>query len=185
MGIPEFTPREPPRARRDFTAAEAMRRLDYEPDTGAFTWKVRVMCMGGGRMPGQEAGTIKDGYRIISLYGRAYRAHHLAWLFMTGDWPPAGVDIDHINRDRSDNRWANLRLATRAQNNVNTSTRRKSRSGHRGVGRRAPGKKGRPGRWFARIVVDGKVVHLGMFDSLDEAVEARRRAEMKHYGRYS
>lgn len=179
MGEQEFTPRDAPRVRRDFTAAEAAERLDYDPDTGIFRWKRKVMCFGGGRMPGDIAGTPKDGYRQIKLFGKIYREHHLAWLFMTGGWPPTGVDIDHKNRVRSDNRWTNLRLATRGQNNVNTGKRRPSKSGHRGV------HPNRDNGWFARIAVDKKVIHLGCFDTLEDAIEARRRAEQTHYKQFT
>jgi len=178
MGKSEFTPKETLRERRCFTAEEVRNRLDYDPETGIFRWKVRVMCFGGGRFHGDEAGTLKDGYKIIILFGRQYRAHHLAWLLMTGEWPPSDMDVDHKNRIRNDNRWTNLRIASRAQNNLNTRTFRKSRSGHRGV------HKNRANGWFARISVEKRVIHLGCFATLPEAIAARREAELKHYGQF-
>ncbi|APP87013.1 hypothetical protein BI317_15805 [Xanthomonas hortorum pv. gardneri] len=164
-----------PRARRAFTAADIRDRLSYDPITGLFRWKVRVMCQGGGRMPGDIAGTSKDGYVQIKLFGRVYRAHHIVWLLMTGDWPPAS-DIDHRNTDRSDNRWVNLRLATRSQNNLNSRVMRPSKSGHRGVHPCT-----NSDRWSARIGVAGRVIGLGTFDTREEAIAARQLAEKKHY----
>ena len=179
MGKPEFTPREKPRAHRAFTAADIRDRLAYDPETGQFRWLVRVMCQGGGRMPGDTAGTNKDGYVQIKLFGRVYRAHHIAWLIMTGEWPPA-IDIDHQNTDRSDNRWTNLRLATRSQNNLNSKKVRVGKSGHRGVHPCT-----NSSRWQARIGFAGRVIGLGTFDSKDEAVAARRSAEQKYYRNFT
>ncbi|NIJ89430.1 hypothetical protein FHR49_002231 [Xanthomonas campestris] len=180
MGELEFTPRDAPRARREFTAAEAAERLDYDPETGVFRWKRRVMCLGGGKMPGDVAGTQKDGYRQIKLFGRVYREHHLAWLFQTGEWPPVDSDIDHRNRIRSDNRWSNLRLATRGENNINVRAMRTSKSGHRGVHPCTDSD-----RWQARISVEKKVIGLGTFDSKQEAIAARLEAEKRYYRHFT
>lgn len=179
MATIDFTPKDEKRARRDFTREDLLERVEYCPDSGVFRWKRRVMCFGGGRMPGDIAGTAKDGYVQITLFGRQYRAHHLAWLVMTGEWPPTKLDIDHINQDRSDNRWSNLRLASRGQNNLNTKSARSDNvTGHRGV---HPTR----GRWFARITVDKKIVHLGVFDTKEEAIEARKSAEKKYYPEFA
>lgn len=180
MAAWDFSPRGEKRERRAFTAEEARELLDYCPETGIFRWKVKVMCFAGGRLPGDEAGTAKDGYRQIKIFGRQYRAHHLAWLFMTGEWPPRGVDIDHSSRDRSDNRWANLRLATRSQNNLNVEAPRSDNtSGHRGVHRN------RGNGWYARITVSKRIIHLGCFDTKQEAIAARKRAEITHYPQFA
>lgn len=127
-------------------------------------------------MPGDAAGTMKDGYIKIIADQRQYRAHRLAWLFMTGAFPEKGMDIDHIDGDRANNRWSNLRLASRSQNNMNTRHVRSHTSDHRGVSWR----KGR-GKWHARIHVNKKVVILGDFDRIEDAVAARQQAERKYY----
>lgn len=170
----KFTPKDAPRARRDFTRDEVLDRLNYSQETGKLTWKRRIQCFGGGRNPGDEAGSIKDGYVQISLFGKCYRAHHIIWLLMTGEWPQRSHDIDHINRNRADNRWSNLRLATRAQNNLNSFGRVDNTSGYRGV---------HPCRdkWLARISVNKQIIHLGVFADRMDAVAARKAAEQMYY----
>lgn len=87
--------------------AEVRGLLHYDPVTGRFTWLTRVRS----DIPaGSEAGSFCDqGYRVILIGGKAYRAHRLAWLLTHGEWPRG--DVYHVNRDRSDNRIANLRLS--------------------------------------------------------------------------
>jgi hypothetical protein len=166
------------RPRRGFTKDEAEMHILYDAENGLIRWKNRVQCFGGGRSAGDIAGTNKDGYTSIKMFGKFYRSHHLVWLMETGDWPPLGVDIDHINRDRGDSRFSNLRLATRAQNNLNSQGRRDNKSGHRGV--HPTGDK-----WFARISVDKKIIHLGVFSDKSEAISARKEAEKKFYPEFS
>lgn len=154
--------------------------IEYRPDTGLFHWRVARNSYGGGVRPGDEAGTIHDGYVQIIIEQRTYRAHRLAWFLMTGDFPPKGEEIDHINRDRSDNRWCNLRLVTRTQNNMNMSIRTDNKSGCKGVGCRKD-----TGRWYARITVERRVILLGHFDTFAEAVAARQAAEQQYFGEFA
>jgi hypothetical protein len=99
--------------------------LRYDPETGFFTWKATRR----GCSPSSNAGTVsKDtGYRIIVIDYRQYRAHRLAYLYMTGAWP--AEEIDHRNGVRDDNRWVNLRHATVAQNCRNSRLRADNTSG--------------------------------------------------------
>jgi hypothetical protein len=101
---------------------------------------------------------------------------------MTGEWPPENLDIDHINGNRSDNRWCNLRLATRSQNNWNRPPQANNPFGVSGVYLRTY----RSGntKWHARVTVDRKPILLGTFDTMDEAVAARRAAEIKYFGEF-
>jgi hypothetical protein len=100
------------------TQAELKRQLSYSPATGIFHWLVEKNSHGGKIHPGQTAGHLKDnGYIIIGVNGRIYRAHRLAWLYMTGEWPTDM--IDHRNRVRSDNRWKNLRVSSASLNGQN------------------------------------------------------------------
>lgn len=169
------------RNRRDFTRAEVLELLDYDPATGIFRWKVERNSYGGKIRPGQEAGGINPiGYVQIKLFGLYYRAQQIAWLVMTGEWPPSGREVDHINRNRADNAWANLRLATRSQNNMNAGLRSDNKSGQKGVGQRKD-----TGRWYARVTVDRRVILLGHFDSFDDAVAARRAAERQYFGSFA
>ena len=93
--------------------------LDYNPETGDFTWRKTT----GGRLGGTVAGAIAKnaGYTQIRVDRRKYFAHRLAFLWMTGEWPEDMVD--HINRNRADNRWCNLREANRSLNNLNNGAK--------------------------------------------------------------
>lgn len=102
--------------------------LDYDPASGVFTRKV---SKSSNAQVGQVAGSVdKRGYIVIRIDGELYKAHRLAHLYMTGEFPPD--QIDHINRIKSDNRWKNLRLANGSQNQMN-STRNDNTSGKKGV----------------------------------------------------
>src|SRR6185369_15339637 len=101
--------------------------LIYIPEVGTFLW--RTSRRRGKK--GDVAGCLRAGYRWIGIEGKVYPAHRLAFLWMTGRWP-CTRDVDHINRDPSDNSWANLREATSSQNSSNRPLP-KNRSGYKGV----------------------------------------------------
>lgn len=149
-----------------------MADLDYDPETGHFIWKITSNAHGGKIMPGDIAGGRTQGYVQICRKGKCVRAHRLAYLFVNGEWPPEGMDIDHINGNREDNRWVNLRLATRSQNNNNGGIRADNKSGHRGVSFAT-----REQKWDARIKVNGKLYLLGKFKDKEDAIAARKKAE--------
>lgn len=113
-----------------------------------------------------EAGTFKDGYLRISLFGKSFYAHRLAWLFVHGRWPKD--QLDHINGDRSDNRISNLRECTDAENRQNW-TRPKSNNPHGliGVNWHAGANK-----FSAQIQINRKQKHLGLFETAEEAHSA-------------
>ena len=114
------------------TAAHLRELLHYNPDTGEFHW----LSQRGVKL-GQKAGcvqTLKTGYKrlMIGVYYRNHRASRLAWLYMTGEWP-IGV-IDHINENSLDNRWCNLRDASKKTNQQNSSRPQSNNTtGYRGV----------------------------------------------------
>lgn len=178
MAASDFSSRTDRRERRDFTVDEVLEKLSYDPNSGEFRWKVRIMCYGGGKKPGDIAGTKKDGYVHLNIFGKQYRAHHLAWFVCHGQWPPEGVDVDHIDRDRSNNSISNLRLASRAENNLNSSRVKDTKSGFRGV---APARN----KWLARIKMDGKDKHLGVFERKEDAIAARIAAEKTFYPEFA
>lgn len=139
--------------------------LDYDPETGV------MLC----RKTGKRAGTQhRLGYRNVVISGRTYAEHRLAWVLATGAWPV--YDIDHINRVRNDNRLCNLREATRTENCQNQPVRKSNRSGVTGVYFHKIS-----GKWAASINIAKKQVHLGVFDTVDAAVDVRRAAEAQHY----
>lgn len=143
--------------------------LDYDPGTGLFTRRIGR----GGEAAGSVAGTTNnDGYVRIHIDKKLYRAHRLAWLYIHGEFPPN--QIDHINRQRSDNRIENLRPSTQRENNQNQSKPRSNTSGVVGVHWYK-----RIGKWQAYIMLNKRNIHLGYFDSLEEAAAARAAAKAK------
>lgn len=114
----------------------------------------------------------RQGYRRTRFMGRNYCAHRVVWALVHGYWPG---QVDHINRDRGDNRPANLREVSNEENARNQRLRTNNRSGVTGVHWRA-----REQRWIAKINANGKQVFLGGFETFDEAAAARRAAERKY-----
>ena len=107
---------------------EVRRILRYDPDTGYFFWRVPL----GSCAAGSKAGVIHPtGYVVITIAGKHYLAHRLAHFYQTGEWP--SDDIDHKDRDRSQNRWENIRPATRSQNGANAKVSKRNVSGLKGV----------------------------------------------------
>jgi len=144
--------------------------LDYCELTGIFTRKITVSS---NAMVGAVAGcTRPDGYLVISIDGRSYRAHRLAWLYMKGAFPEEV--IDHENHMRSDNRKANLKAVSRQDNNKNLDKRKNNKSGFTGVS----WNKGK-NKWGAYIQINYKRTHLGLFDDLYDAVKARKAKEVE------
>lgn len=151
------------------------RLVSYDPKDGVLRWIVERHGYGGAFPAGSEAGRLNvSGYVRISLNGIQYRAHRVAWWLMTGDDIPPGKEIDHINRDRADNRWMNLRLVERSRNNHNSFPHRNNTSGVKGV-RWVE----RDGKWDARIKVGGHLRLLGKFDRFEDAAAARVAAERR------
>lgn len=152
------------------TQAELKELLHYDPETGVFTWKVN---RGIRLLRGKKAGTIKPyGYPVVKVKGKDYLGHRLAFLYMVGEIPSG--DVDHINGVRDDNRWCNLRKATRQQNAQNAKRRKDSPFGIPGVSL-VRGK-----RWRAVIRVNWKPIHLGYSDNFFEACCLRKAAELKY-----
>ena len=156
----------------ELTAEYLRSVLHYAQETGIFTWKVstarRVKV---GDIAGCPNGR---GYLLISVCSRLYPAHRLAWLYMYGEWPKD--QLDHINRNRSDNRIANLREATSKQNNQNAGKRSDNTSGHPGVSWHK-----RKSKWRASIKHNYKHIYLGYFSILEEAIAARKVAEKLYW----
>jgi hypothetical protein len=175
-----------PTASSPLTQNELKDFLDYNPETGEFTWRKRPPVTRGARMfntkyAGRPAGRVSGsgGYREINIVGYGkFSAHRLAFLYMTGAIP--AQHIDHKNRDRLDNRWANLRVATQSENLINAATRVDTSSGVRGV-RYSRASTRRP--WQAYITVRGRSLGLGGWATLEEATIIRKAAELTHYGR--
>jgi hypothetical protein len=146
------------------------RMLSYEPSTGVFTW----LCnrKGGSARVGAVAGCRRsDGYVHIVIDSERNYAHRLAWQMAVGPIP-AGMEIDHIDHDPSNNTLNNLRLVTKAGNRRNRSRDSRNTSGVNGVFWAAHAK-----AWSAQIRVDRKTHHIGYFKDLEAAATARKKAE--------
>lgn len=151
------------------TAEKLRELLDYEPETGLFYWKVQRRCVHAGREAGSGDGR---GYRKIWVSQRSYSAHRLAWMYVHGEWPQG--HIDHINGLRSDNRIANLRVCTNADNGQNRGINANNRSGFVGVSFHRQSHK-----WQAHINAQGKRHSLGEFDDKDDAAKAYAEAKLR------
>lgn len=137
-------------------------QLHYDPETGEWTWLTRTHTRPAGRRAGK---TLSHGYHVIRVDDRLYHAGRLAFLYMIGRFP--NPEIDHINRNRADDRWTNLREATYRLNALNRGLLPNNTSGLTGV---TWNKRGR--KWVAQTSVGNRNVYLGRFDTKEEAHRA-------------
>jgi hypothetical protein len=145
--------------------------MKYDPETGDFTWTVSR----GKVKPGQLVGWSRaDGYKQTRIDGQTYYLHRLAWFFVHGELP---LLIDHIDRDPSNNRIANLRPASRALNARNSKVSSRNKSGFRGVHWNA-----QFGKWKAVLFADGKNRHVSHADTPELASEAYEQALVRFQG---
>lgn len=144
--------------------------LEVDTENGIFRWK---HTMGGKAAKGQIAGSKNAaGYIVIRIDQKDQFAHRLMWLYVYGAMPI--LQIDHIDRDRANNKPVNLRLATPKQNSENIFRAKTNTSGFRGV-RKEARLKSKP--WSATITHNYKQKHLGYFATAEEAIAARQQAE--------
>lgn len=149
--------------------------LLYNPETGDF---IRIKSKTRPDLIGKVAGHVtKEGYVAIFLGGHSYKAHRLAWFVTYGEWPTD--DLDHIDRNKSNNKIANLRKASRSMNSANVGLRSHNTSGYRGVSFNSQWK-----RWVAQIMVGGEKRFLGYFGSAEKANEAYVLAAKEAFGEY-
>lgn len=146
--------------------------LHYDPTTGVFTWTAST----GRRKAGAVAGgKDADGYRRIGIDGARFFSHRLAFMYMTGEFPPELVD--HINGIKGDNRFENLRHASNSLNIQNQrSPQFGSKSGYLGVCYDK-----RRSKWLAQILIGGKRKYLGIYATPEEAHEAYLDAKRQHH----
>lgn len=144
--------------------------LFYDPASGVFTRRITVPRGKAGAVVGFNDGS---GYLQIGIDLKKYRAHRLAWLYMTGQW---AEQIDHINGNRADNRWCNLRAATAAMNSQN---QRRARRDNKSTGLLGAYRNGK--RFMSQLLVGGRCLYLGTFDSALQAHEAYIAAKRKQH----
>jgi hypothetical protein len=164
----------------ELTAERLRELLDYDAETGVFTWRRRAdrSSSWNSRYAGKAAGSRKNpgGYILIRVGGYAYLAHRLAWLHTTGAWPVG--QLDHADGNPSNSALANLREATTVENQRNARRRVDNTSGFKGVTRDGSG-------WRARIKVFGYNVCLGTYRTPEEAHAAYVAAAEKYHGEFA
>lgn len=180
-------------AKKHLPDIETLRQLfRYEPETGKLYWKERTpeMCSHAkyprrsssyfnSRFAGKEAGFVdSNGYISIELFGH-YAAGHLICYYIFHGYLPSN-EIDHINGNGIDNRILNLREATDSQQQINKNILKLNTSGCKGVY-----KYGKSGKWRARIYLNNKAYNFGCFDTIEEAIDARKKAEIEYHGDYA
>ena len=160
--------------------------LIYKPDTGLLFWKPRspdmfnsgkqareLICSRWNSKNAQKEAfvTLRKGYKNGAINGVNFAAHRIIWTMQTGA-PPSGL-IDHVNGIRTDNRMENLRDVSMSENLKNRCIGRRNKSGCLGVFFNGS-------NWTCQIGHSGRAHHVGQFETFDEAVDARRRAEAEH-----
>lgn len=147
--------------------------VSYNPETGEMRWRID----GRKRKAGTPAGgSLMKGYKRLKIDYQNYPHHRVAWLLMTGEWPPD--QIDHINGVRTDNRWCNLRAANCSQNLANRTMKTKL-----GLPKGVQIRKN--GRFSAQAWLGGHRVCLGTYDTAAEAHSAYLSAARSHFGEFA
>jgi hypothetical protein len=155
---------------------EYVKRLfDYDPATGLLRWKVSRPKLA--RIGSLAGDTRSKGYSVVRIDGSPYMIH-IIWLWMTCELP--NQTIDHADKNPRNNRWANLRQATRSQQQMNRGVQANNRSGHTGVHWEK-----RRQKWLAKIYIGRRFIHLGSFNSLTEAVKCRAHYARIYHGTFS
>ena len=157
--------------------------FDYNPETGSLYWRVRPdhhfsgtsyatgmnkRC--AGKLVGAKAR--QRGYPTVNIGGKCHRLHRIIFLWMTGSIPRY---VDHINHDRCDNRWDNLRAVSQRENARNGGLSARNSSGHSNVSYFK-----RDDTWRVQINIGGRTAHVGYFKDIDDAIAAREAAKAKH-----
>lgn len=175
-------------ARRTLPSQEYLKQcFDYEPTTGVLTWRKRPpehfksynygFLAWNTQYAGTKAGTITcNKYWQVFIAGRQFLSHRVIWKMTTGNDPTV---IDHRNCDGLDNRWANLRDGSTSNNIANSRKYKNKKSGlPKGVHRNVNG-------FAARIILMGKIIHLGTHKTPEEAAQAYRDAAVKYHGEFA
>ncbi|NVM41930.1 HNH endonuclease [Ochrobactrum intermedium] len=148
--------------------------LEYDPKTGRLWWKE---YRNGNCLAGTEAGWTEKGRRRVEIDHKIYLVHRVAYFLHTGEQPPHF--LDHKDGDAMNNSFANLRVATRRQNNRNKGVYSNNTTGSKGVTYCAES-----GKYRARAGLNGRKVHLGRYDTIEEASKAYEEFTKRAYGDY-
>lgn len=157
------------------TQQELKEILKYDKYSGIFLWK---KTLSNRVIAGKIAGTVNDnGYIIIYINKRPYRAHRLAWLYVHGYMPIK--EIDHKDNDKSNNKIGNLREATHIENGRNKKIQKNNTSGNKGVTWNS-----KVNKWQAQIYVYRKNKYIGIFENKRDAIDAYRKAAKETFGEF-
>lgn len=147
-------------------------RFRYEPETGKIFWRNPPKFQA--KLKDKEAfgKTEKWGYKVGILEGMTYKAHRVIWKMMTGEEP---IEVDHIDGVRANNKFENLRGVDSQANRRNAARSKNNTSGVTGVSWAK-----HVNKWTAQITVNYRAINLGIYDSFDEAVAVRKKAELEY-----
>ncbi len=151
--------------------------IHYDPVTGVLIWK---KVLSNRTKAGALCGANIDskGYGRVCFDGKQYRAHRVVWALFYGQEP--NQQIDHINGNKLDNRISNLRLANNAENSRNCKLSKNNSSGITGVVFHKTANK-----WLAQIMLNRKNHYLGLYDTIEAAAKARKKAETQYFGQFA
>jgi len=150
--------------------------IEYNPETGQGVWK---RSPANNIKAGATVGTIYKNYLVVRFKGKSYPAHRLFWLLQTKT-DPGDFLIDHIDGNKSNNAFSNLRLSTFSQNGMNRPATKVNKLGIKGVCWDAKARK-----YKSSIRVDGQARHIGYFDDLDLAIAARKLHEQQTFKNFA
>jgi hypothetical protein len=167
-----------------------LQRLDYNSETGVIRWRPILYNGKTGNQSNQKwnskfAGKVagcwntKTGYWVVRIDDKLYQTHRIIWCMVTGE-DPGDSQIDHRDRDRSNNRIKNLRLANNSENQCNRKVEDNNQSGIKGIYFHKQGQK-----WAAEIKIDGEKHHLGLFEEIECASLAIQAARNKYHGEFA
>ena len=152
---------------------QLLNQLTYNPDTGLFHW---IKSKSGVRGVGATAGFVeRDGYRRIGVNGKVYPAHRLAWLYMTGNWPDKY--IDHLNGNKDDNRFCNLRDVSHSVNQTNTTHKSNNKLHEKYISWHKGNK-----AYRVQIRKNGVNAVHKLFKKLDDAINYRNQSIIDLFG---
>lgn len=154
------------------TQEELKNNLCYCPFSGEFKWNIEKQGVYIGKIAGHERKCNDISYIMINVNDKTYLAHRLAFLYMKGYLPK---EIDHIDGDGTNNKWNNLRDVPHSINMKNQKRSKNNKSGITGVSWHKKSSK-----WISKIVVDGEYKYLGTFSNIEDAIKARKEAEIKY-----
>jgi hypothetical protein len=163
------------RPKGPLTHKELLEHVHYDPETGIMVW----IKPGPRRRVGAQVGTTREtsGYIECVVCGEFWRMNRLIWFYMTGEYAPVDRLVDHKDKDRSNNRWKNLRLATDGQNQINSDRWGEDRGIQKRIGKRRT-------RYRVRIRERENTRNLGTFDTIEEARAVFHAAAKEQYGEF-